>query len=93
MDSYLSHPHLWVQLAASQLFGLLFAAWQPEKLLPDQSESGTQYLAVDTRKKVNILITSFLVENLLALIILYILSSRVLLNMILLCIFAYIYCF
>lgn len=52
VESYLGYPHLWVQLAASQLFGLLFAAWQPENLLKANKESKSEYLAVDTRKKV-----------------------------------------
>lgn len=63
VDTYLTHPHLWVQLAASQLFGLLFAACQPENLLPGQLESRTQYLAIDTRKKVIMSITLVWVEN------------------------------
>ena len=52
IKSHLSYPHIWVQLASSQLFGLLFAAWQPEELVAMETDSSKEYLAIDTASKV-----------------------------------------
>lgn len=54
VESYLSYAHIWVQLAASQLFGLLFAAWQPEQLVTMETKKSKQYITTDTYKKVRI---------------------------------------
>ena len=34
MESLLLHPHAWVRLSSCQLFGHLFAAYQPGDLVP-----------------------------------------------------------
>ena len=33
LEEHLLYPHMWVRLAASQLFGVLFASWSAEDLL------------------------------------------------------------
>ncbi|XP_053397711.1 small subunit processome component 20 homolog [Mercenaria mercenaria] len=60
--TYLSYPHIWVQLAASQLFGLLFAAWPPDQLVTKATKSSTQYISVDTYKKLRTLSGDFLTQ-------------------------------
>ncbi|KAH3726396.1 hypothetical protein DPMN_052258, partial [Dreissena polymorpha] len=60
VETYLSHAHLWVQLAADQLYGLLFAAWQPDLLVARETQTSTQYLTVDTRKRMKSLAIDFI---------------------------------
>lgn len=68
VESYLSYPHIWVQLAASQLFGLLFSAWQPEQLVAAaqavtaQAQCKRQYLTTDTSRKLRSLAHSFITQ-------------------------------
>lgn len=52
VQSHLTYPHIWVQLASSQLFGLLFAAWQPDQLVTMATKSSTHYLTADLPRKV-----------------------------------------
>ncbi|XP_071941723.1 small subunit processome component 20 homolog [Antedon mediterranea] len=33
VEVHLLHPHAWVRLVTSQLFGILFAAWQPQEVV------------------------------------------------------------
>ena len=62
IQSHLSYPHVWVQLAASQLFGLLFAAWQPEHLVTMETESSQEYLVVDVASKMKSLALEFITQ-------------------------------
>ena len=61
IESHLRYPHCWVWLTASQLFGQLFAAQQPEKLLTVWRAGGdkaaaqpaaTAFIATNLDKKV-----------------------------------------
>ena len=45
------YPHNWVRTSAAQLFGLLFAAWNPEDMIK-KNETVSEYLQIDTIKKV-----------------------------------------
>ena len=62
VQSHLSYPHVWVQLAASQLYGLLFAAWQPEQLVTMETESSQEYLHVDRASKLKTLALEFITQ-------------------------------
>ncbi len=45
----LLHPHAWVRLAASQLFGLLFTAYTPDELV-SMAMSGSDATRKKTRR-------------------------------------------
>ena len=54
MEAHLLHPHSWVRLVSSRLFGLLFAAWKPEDLVSGYQRGGSlnSYLTKDLPGKV-----------------------------------------
>ncbi|XP_052810287.1 small subunit processome component 20 homolog [Mya arenaria] len=62
VESYLSHAHNWVQLAACQLYGILFAAWQPEQLVAMEIQEPKHYLARGTKKKLKSLAIDFVTQ-------------------------------
>ena len=62
IQSHLSYLHVWVQLAASQLYGLLFAAWQPEQLVTMETGSSQEYLRVDGASKLKTLALEFITQ-------------------------------
>lgn len=54
VEAHLLHPHSWVRLVSSRLFGLLFAAWKPEDLVSGYQRGGSlnSYLTKDLPGKV-----------------------------------------
>lgn len=53
VERYLEHPHLWVQLAASRLFGQLFACWKPSEVAAASGkEESNGYLQQAVTEKV-----------------------------------------
>ncbi|XP_078326712.1 small subunit processome component 20 homolog isoform X1 [Crassostrea virginica] len=50
--SHLGYVHVWVQLAACQLIGLLFASWTPEEILqPPEKSAEIDFIKVDSINK------------------------------------------
>lgn len=56
-EQYLGHPHTWVQLAASRLFGLLFSRLKPEEMI--SGDVSCQYLQKNLERQVSHLTTAF----------------------------------
>ena len=54
VEAHLLHPHAWVRLVSSRLFGLLFAEWRPEELIAGYQEGNISidYLQEDLPAKV-----------------------------------------
>ena len=52
VEAHLLHPHAWVRLASSRLFGLLFSAWKPEELVTGYQAKKRVYLQEDLPDKV-----------------------------------------
>lgn len=55
--AHLQHPHIWVRLVSAQVFGMVFAAYEPEDLASivtneKVEEASTEYLLLDTLNKV-----------------------------------------
>ncbi|XP_061420704.1 small subunit processome component 20 homolog [Lethenteron reissneri] len=65
VQAHLQQPHSWVRLAACQLFGLLFATWNPEELVAQAkqlemaSASKKDYIVHDLNTKVKELVKAF----------------------------------
>lgn len=77
LQRFLLHPHTWVRLSSSQLFGLLFASYSPEELVDPPSSQrpperggrkrrrtlqATEYLLQDTVSKIQELSHAFCVQ-------------------------------
>ncbi|XP_021355382.1 small subunit processome component 20 homolog [Mizuhopecten yessoensis] len=57
-QKHLTHPHNWVRLAGAQMFGLLFASWQPEEIVEEVDEA-VDYLRDDMKDKMELLAVTF----------------------------------
>ena len=55
LEQHLTFPHAWIRLVSAQLFGMLFAAWQPSELAtpPSDKKSSSFYLQTNLMEKVN----------------------------------------
>ncbi|XP_060070430.1 small subunit processome component 20 homolog [Ylistrum balloti] len=58
-QKHLTHPHNWVRLAGAQMFGLLFASWQPEEILSKGDDDVIDYLRDDMKNKMESLAMAF----------------------------------
>ncbi|XP_063423263.1 small subunit processome component 20 homolog isoform X1 [Mytilus trossulus] len=58
VKALLTYPHNWIRTTSAQLFGLLFAAWNPEDILKKNTKK-PEYLQIDTMKKLEYLSGDF----------------------------------
>lgn len=65
IQSHLLHPHIWIQLAAAQLFGLLFSQFSTDNIVEsicNNSSNSNVYLLFDTKNKLKQLCKDFLIQ-------------------------------